>query len=122
MSTPVTVAENGKSKKLALRLTLLIAALLGLGFLGFKYFSSSAEEATADSKTVPAAKADTAKPAPPPPSNEEYDRLITHITNGDSTGKWPVKVHKESPGLHKALRPCQNPKADVFLNPGLVLK
>jgi hypothetical protein len=32
-------------------------------------------------------------------------------------GKWPVKVHKESGGLHKAFLPCENPKADVFLNP-----
>ena len=49
--------------------------------------------------TLPATETVTAAPAPRLTlDTARYDQLLQHITNGDSTGKWPVKADYPLPG------------------------
>ncbi len=79
---------------------------LVLGLMSASLYACSGETET--NGTVPSAIADTTqKPAPATqPVSEpvakldtaQYNKMITHITNGDSTGKWPVKTDYPLPG------------------------
>ena len=79
---------------------------LVLGLMSASLYACSGE--TEANGTVPSAIADTthkpspaAQPAPEPVAKLDtalFNKMITHITNGDSTGKWPVKTDYPLPG------------------------
>jgi hypothetical protein len=89
-------SANSRSPKLYVILSLLLVLAFIIAFGGYKIvFNSSSAAATsqvaltgADNKPVDEKKAI----APVLASPEEYDRKIKHVTNGDSSGKWPVKT------------------------------
>lgn len=78
-------------------------SLIALAFATIGFFSCNGSN-SADAQSATAAADTTAKEvkkAPPPPSpatQEEFDRKIAHIVNGDTSGKWPVKSEFPLPG------------------------
>ena len=52
----------------------------------------SANPPKSDSDSVMTAAATTAPPAGPAFDTAQYDRLLQHMANGDTTGRWPVKT------------------------------
>ena len=90
-----TSTANSRSYRLYLILSLLLVLIFAIAFGGYKIvFSSSsasaAEVTTTGSENKPVEEKQVAAPVLASP--EEYDRKIKHITNGDSSGKWPVKT------------------------------
>ncbi|HKO81012.1 MAG TPA: hypothetical protein VJU78_11485 [Chitinophagaceae bacterium] len=92
--TPASTT-NSRSYRLYLILSLLLVLVFAIAFGGYKIvFSSSSASAAEVTTTVSENKPVEEKKAAAPvlASPEEYDRKIQHITNGDSSGKWPVKT------------------------------
>jgi hypothetical protein len=87
-------SANSRSYRLYIILSLLLVLIFVIAFGGYKIVfnsSSATAQATvtgAENKPVEEKKAAIPVLASP----EEYDRKIQHITNGDSSGKWPVKT------------------------------
>jgi hypothetical protein len=76
-----------------LRIALLIVLVSIIAFFGYRYFSSSAQEVKVPAANAADSTASAVKePAPVLASPEEYDRMLVHITNGDTSGRWPVKT------------------------------
>lgn len=90
-----TSATSTKPYRLYLILSLLLVLVFAIAFGGYKIvFSSSSAAAAEVTSTTSQNKPveETKAVAPVFASPEEYDRIIQHITNGDSSGKWPVKT------------------------------
>lgn len=86
-----SVSPVERPSKPIVRIGLIVVLVAVIGFFGFRFFSSPSGVNTAIA-TKPAGDTVAAKPAAPViASKEEYDRLINHITNGDSSGRWPVR-------------------------------
>jgi len=89
-----TSATSTRPYRLYLLLSLLLVLVFAIAFGGYKIVfstsSASAAEVTTSSANKPVEE--TKAVAPVLASPEEYERLIQHITNGDSSGKWPVKT------------------------------
>jgi hypothetical protein len=94
MNQPVSSVPAGhKSHTFILRFSLILIVVSAIAFGGYKvvlYSTASAKEVTvAEPAPGPGAKKNT----PPAISDSlEYETKIAHITNGDTTGKWPVKT------------------------------
>lgn len=90
----MNTASIGSTNKFALLRTrnvifaFLLAAAAVAGFFFFR--PSSGPKASAPTELV--AAADSVPPAPPYAWKEEFDRKLAHITNGDTSGLWPVKT------------------------------
>ena len=88
-------SANSRSPRLYIILSILLVLAFIIAFGGYKIvFNSSTAAATAQVTVTADAsnKPVEEKKAPVLASPEEYDRKIQHITNGDSSGKWPVKT------------------------------
>jgi len=93
MNQPVSsVTAGNKSHTFILRLSLILILVSAIAFGGYKvvlYSTASAKEVNLSQPTGAAEE----KNIPPPISDSvEYETKIAHITNGDTTGKWPVKT------------------------------
>lgn len=90
-----TSSANSRSPRLYIILSLLLVVAFIIAFGGYKIVFNSSSAATAQATVTGAEnKPDGEKKAAIPviASPEEYDRKIQHVTNGDSSGKWPVKT------------------------------
>ena len=95
MSYPVSSSESGRTYTRYLLLSLLLILIFAIAFGGYKIvFNDSSSGAKASMPAVVQADAENEQPVKKQTlmTQEEYDRLIAHITNGDSSGKWPVKT------------------------------
>lgn len=95
MNYPASPTSTGnKSYTLVLRLSLLAILVSAIAFGGYKVVLSSkasAQEVQRVGKDVQ--MPDEKKNEPTLVSDTvEYENKIAHITNGDTTGKWPVKT------------------------------
>ena len=90
MSQP---SSGSKSYVLVLRLSLILILFSAIAFGGYKvvlYSKASAQGPSSTSQGGPALE--ERKIAPVISDSVEYENKIAHITNGDTTGKWPVKA------------------------------
>lgn len=90
-----TSAANSRPYRLYIILSLLLVLVFAIAFGGYKIVFSSSSASAAELTTTSAEKKPVQEKqaaAPVLASPEEYDRIIQHITNGDSSGKWPVKT------------------------------
>src|SRR5690242_14257809 len=97
-----TPAKN-KYYPLYICLALLVIVITLVAFFGFKMNSTASADNSAKpaAATSPEAKAEEKRKSDSLMAlamAEEYDRKIIHITNGDSSGKWPVKTPYPLPG------------------------
>lgn len=77
---------------------LLIAGLM-LFIFACSNETNNAQTTTKDSaSTTNTTNNAAAKPTGPTLDTALYDRLLTHIANGDTTGRWPVKADYPLPG------------------------
>ena len=94
MNYPVSPSSTGnKSSALVLRLSLFVILFAAIAFGGYKVVlsSASAKEVQPNEKdTVP--PTETKSATPPIADSIKYEAMMTHIVNGDTTGKWPVKT------------------------------
>jgi hypothetical protein len=82
-----------KSYVLVLRLSLILILFSAIAFGGYKvvlYSKASAQEPRSASQSGPAPE--EKKIAPVISDSVDYENKMAHITNGDTTGKWPVKA------------------------------
>ena len=94
MNYPVSSPVKNKYYPLYICGGLLIVVLSLVFFFGFRVNASnssgfSANTASATEEKVKEEKNDSLEALA---LAAEYDRKIAHVTNGDSTGKWPVKT------------------------------
>ena len=93
MNYPVSSSANSRSYALVLRLGILLVLVAAITFLAFKIFSRPSSDGSSLAASAALSVSETQeKPAPPPPSKEEFDRKMAHIVNGDSSGLWPVQA------------------------------
>ena len=80
-----------KSTPVRSRIIIAVLILACLAFAGFRLFKRSS---SASSGTVVVTDTISKEPpaAPPYAWKEEFDRKLIHITNGDTSGRWPVKT------------------------------
>ena len=96
MTNPISIFRFGHSGRF-FHFTVLTAVAAFLGLLSCKdgaqasEVSPAATDTTVAKKEKPTILSDSAM-------RSEYDRKIEHITNGDTTGKWPVKTDYPLPG------------------------
>ena len=99
MNIPVSSPSSGhKSHTFILRLSLFLVLFSAIAFGGYKvvlYSNSSSKEAKA---TTPEIKPEEKKNTTPVLDTLAYDNKIIHVTNGDTSGKWPVKTDYPLPG------------------------
>lgn len=93
MNHPVSSSTtSNKSYALVLRLSLFAILFSAIAFGGYKivlYSKASAQDVkTAEQGTQPGGEKKT--PVPVLSDSLEYQNKMAHITNGDTTGKWPV--------------------------------
>ena len=89
MSQP---SSGNKSYVLILRLSLILILFSAIAFGGYKvvlYSKASAQGPHVSSQGGPAPEE---KKVPVISDSVEYENKMAHITNGDTTGKWPVKA------------------------------
>lgn len=96
MSYPVSSSESGKSYTFYLRLGLFFIVFSAIVFGGYKVVLSNGNEPNKEIATSTPAEAnptelkkDTSHPSY---DTADYDSKILHITNGDTSGRWPVKT------------------------------
>jgi len=81
---------------------LLTVSVVATGLLSGSCNSGSANAALANASGQVKSDTDTNKELTPPPvpvlDTMLYDAMITHMVNGDSSGKWPVKHEYPLPG------------------------
>jgi hypothetical protein len=89
-----TSSASSRPYKLYLIVSLLLVLVFIIAFGGYKIVFTSSASASQATTTTSENKPNEEKKAAIPvlASPEEYDRKIRHITNGDSSGKWPVKT------------------------------
>jgi hypothetical protein len=92
-----TSVPSSRSHRLYIILSLLLILIIAIAFGGYKIVFSTTSASPSPAQTLPTLADDKPgeemKPAPVVTiSPEEYERKIRHITNGDSSGKWPVKT------------------------------
>jgi len=97
MNQPISSFSSGnKSYALILRLTLFLILFSAIAFGGYKVVLYSKASAQETKITEPGKEAQPSeekmKAAPAVIDSVEYENKIAHITNGDTTGKWPVKT------------------------------
>lgn len=99
MNIPVSSPSPGhKSHTFILRLSLFLVLFSAIAFGGYKvvlYSNASNKEAKA---TTPEIKPEEKKNTTPVLDTLAYDNKIIHVTNGDTSGKWPVKTEYPLPG------------------------
>ena len=79
--------------------TYLIALLfLSAACSDNKAETKNAGTAAAADSTKPGAAASPASRPGPPLDTAKYNRLMTYLANGDTTGRWPVKEPLPLPG------------------------
>jgi hypothetical protein len=79
----------------------IVAAIALVAFISLRSSSTSPLAVNSKDTTVNPKGGDTATGNVAPSSVLDtalYNKMITHITNGDSTGKWPVKTQYPLPG------------------------
>lgn len=98
MSYPVSSSAStggGRSHTRYILLSLSLILLFAIAFGGYRIVFKGAPVSAANA-SVPVKVEDSNKEAAPVRpaalNPEEYERLIAHIVNGDSSGKWPVKT------------------------------
>ncbi|MGZ5220370.1 MAG: hypothetical protein ACXWWD_04540 [Chitinophagaceae bacterium] len=89
-----TSSANSRHYRLYLVVSLLLVLIFIIAFGGYKIVFTTTASASEATTTMSGSEASEEKKAIAPvlASPEEYDRKIKHITNGDSSGKWPVKT------------------------------
>ena len=97
MNQPISSFSSGnKSYTLVLRLSLFLILFAAIAFGGYKVVLSSkvsAQEASmVKNENEAKPNEEKTKAAPAVIDSAEYENKIAHITNGDTTGKWPVKT------------------------------
>lgn len=99
------LSARGRTYALYIALTLLLILLVAIVFGGYKLVINTPEKAlpeqnVAITSTSPVTRENQAKsPAPVPATNpEEFSQALAYVTNGDSSGKWPVKTELPLPG------------------------
>lgn len=91
-STSLSSSEV-KPNPVRTRYVIIVVLLAAVAFAGFKFLGSSGSENTASAATpVEAAKEDSVVQPPVYAWKEEFDRKLVHVTNGDTSGLWPVKT------------------------------
>ena len=68
----------------------MVSAIAFGGYKVVLYSTAAAKEAKVESATTP--PAEEKKNSPAPIDSLAYEAMLVHITNGDTTGKWPVKT------------------------------
>jgi len=95
MNQPISSFSAGnKSYTFVLRLSLFLILFAAIAFGGYKVVLSSkasAQEANVVKNEAKPAE-EKAEAAPAVIDTVEYENKMAHITNGDTTGKWPVKT------------------------------
>ena len=93
MNYPVPSSASSKSYRLYIILSLVLVLVFAVTFGGYKIvFYSSAPEKNEPAKAAPVGVEE--KQETPPPtifSKDEYDRRISIMVNGDTSGLWPAK-------------------------------
>lgn len=78
------------------RYVILVVLLAVAAFAGFKFLSATESESSSNpsgtSGTGEVTKTDSIPAAPAYDWKGEFDRKLAHITNGDTSGLWPVKT------------------------------
>ncbi len=100
MNQPVPANTVTKSTNLFLRIAVILIAIGATAFGTWYYFSKSDNPSQAGTPTITPSSKDTADaPAVTPPDMKaEFDSKLLHITNGDTSGLWPVKTAYPLPG------------------------
>lgn len=100
MNQPIPVNTAAKSTNLFLRITIIVIVVGAATLGGWYYFSKSGNSSPAGTTIAAPRQTDTVEaPAiPPPDMKAAFDRKLMHITNGDTSGLWPVKTAYPLPG------------------------
>ena len=77
-----------------IRIALVLVVIAGLVFAGFKFFTPGQSSSSTSSASAQAPEQQTIIKIDSTDSmmNALYDEKIAHITNGDTSGRWPVKA------------------------------
>ncbi len=96
MSYPVSSSDSGRSYTRYLLLSISLILIFAIAFGGYKIVFNDSSSSGAKANMPSAAAADIPQKeqeiAKTMVTEEEYQRLMAHIVNGDSSGKWPVKT------------------------------
>lgn len=100
MNQPTPVNTAAKPTSLFLRIAIILLALGATAFGTYYYFSKSEGPSSSAIPVVSGNRQDTVQtPAVAPPDmRAEFDSKLLHITNGDTSGLWPVKTGYPLPG------------------------
>jgi len=94
MASPSLSSSETKSGSVRTRFVLIVILLAAGGFAGFKFLGPRGSEksvAAATPSELPVQDS-IVQPAPAYAWKEEFDRKLVHVTNGDTSGLWPVKT------------------------------
>jgi hypothetical protein len=80
------------------RLFFVVAALFASCNGNVQNVTKSVKDSTKEDAVAIPAKQDTIQAPKPGIDSVKYDRLLQHISNGDTTGRWPVKHEYPRPG------------------------
>src|SRR3982751_5930309 len=77
-----------------IRIALVLVVIAALVFAGFKFFTPGQSSSSASSASAQTPEQQTIIKIDSTDSmmNALYDEKIAHITNGDTSGRWPVKT------------------------------
>jgi hypothetical protein len=100
MNQPAPVNTAIKPTNLFLRIAIIVIAIGATGFGTWYYLSKSGNSSQAGPTIITHSLKDTADvpPVTPPDMKAEFDSKLLHITNGDTSGLWPVKTAYPLPG------------------------
>lgn len=93
MNSTITSTSAIKPHPVRTRYVIIVVLLAAAAFAGFKFLGPSGSENSVAAAT-PAEIPQTDSVIQPPTYawKEEFDRKLQHITNGDTSGLWPVKT------------------------------
>ncbi len=93
MNTTGTISPSiTKSHPVRTRYVIIVLLLAASAFAGFKFLGSSGKSSSAAPSDTELVKEDSILKPPAYNWKEEFDRKLQHVTNGDTSGLWPVKT------------------------------
>ena len=93
MNTTGTISPSAtKSQPVRTRYVIIVLLLAASAFAGFKFLGSSGKSSSSAAASPEAAEKDSIVQPPAYKWKEEFDRKLKHVTNGDTSGLWPVKT------------------------------